>query len=117
APASPLTSSARHLQPELMDAPLPCPGHLPPPRLPGGPASRARPPRTAHAPGPGTHPAGAAVVVQPDCARVAAPGARRVVAREKDGPSPNRPQRGIDVPFAPPSALLDALVGRSGGAR
>lgn len=37
--------------------------------------------------------------------------------RKKDGPSPNRPQRGIDVPFDPPSALLDALVGRNGGAR
>jgi putative transposase len=34
--------------------------------------------------------------------------------RKKDGPHPNRPRRGIDVPFDPPGALLDALVGRDG---
>lgn len=32
--------------------------------------------------------------------------------RKKDGPTPNRAQRGIDVPFDPAGALLDALVGR-----
>lgn len=37
--------------------------------------------------------------------------------RKKTGPSANRPRRGLDVPFDPPGALLDALVGRSGGAR
>jgi hypothetical protein len=33
--------------------------------------------------------------------------------RKKNGPSPNRSQRGIDVPFDPAGALLDALVGRN----
>jgi transposase InsO family protein len=37
--------------------------------------------------------------------------------RKKQGPSANRPRRGLDVPFDPPGALLDALVGRDGGAR
>lgn len=41
--------------------------------------------------------------------------------RKKEGPNPNRPRNGIDVPFDPAGALLDALVGRSaqheGGAR
>ena len=42
--------------------------------------------------------------------------------RKKNGPSPNRPGRGLDVPFDPAGALLDALVGRrtgpaDGGAR
>jgi transposase InsO family protein len=32
--------------------------------------------------------------------------------RKKAGPSPNRPRNGIDVPFDPAGALLDALVGR-----
>ena len=33
--------------------------------------------------------------------------------RKHHGPCPNRSQRGIDVPFDPAGALLDALVGRS----
>jgi putative transposase len=33
--------------------------------------------------------------------------------RKKNGPAPNRVQRGIDVPFDPASVLLDALVGRT----
>ena len=41
--------------------------------------------------------------------------------RKKVGPSANRPQRGLDVPFDPPGALLDALLrrgrGRDGGER
>ena len=41
--------------------------------------------------------------------------------RKKVGPMANRPQRGLDVPFDPPGALLDALMrrgrGRDGGAR
>jgi len=41
--------------------------------------------------------------------------------RKKAGPAPNRPRRGLDVPFDPAGAMLDALVGRSdrgdGGAR
>lgn len=37
--------------------------------------------------------------------------------RKKDGPNGNRPRRGLDVPFDPPSTLLDALVGRKAGAR
>ncbi len=37
--------------------------------------------------------------------------------RKKDGPSPNRTRRGLDVPFDPAGALLDALVGRDGGER
>ncbi len=41
--------------------------------------------------------------------------------RKKHGPCANRPARGLDVPFDPTGALLDALVGRSnrdeGGAR
>lgn len=32
--------------------------------------------------------------------------------RKKTGPSANRPQRGLDVPFDPPGALLDALMRR-----
>lgn len=32
--------------------------------------------------------------------------------RKKDGPSPNRSRRGIDVSFDPAGALLDAHVGR-----
>jgi putative transposase len=32
--------------------------------------------------------------------------------RKKVGPSANRPQRGLDVPFDPPGALLDALMRR-----
>ncbi|HMI90354.1 MAG TPA: hypothetical protein VK509_03275 [Polyangiales bacterium] len=32
--------------------------------------------------------------------------------RKSNGPCPNRSQRGIDVPFDPAGALLDALVGR-----
>jgi len=32
--------------------------------------------------------------------------------RKKVGPSSNRAQRGIDVPFDPPGVLLDALLGR-----
>lgn len=32
--------------------------------------------------------------------------------RRKNGPASNRPQRGLDVPFDPAGALLDALVGR-----
>jgi transposase InsO family protein len=35
--------------------------------------------------------------------------------RKKVGPSANRPQRGLDVPFDPPGALLDALLGRNRG--
>jgi putative transposase len=41
--------------------------------------------------------------------------------RKKEGPMANRPRQGIDVPFDPPGALLDALLGRrpdaDGGAR
>jgi hypothetical protein len=37
--------------------------------------------------------------------------------RKKQGPAGKRPQRGLDVPFDPPGALLDVLVGRKGGAR
>ena len=38
--------------------------------------------------------------------------------RKKSGPMANRPQRGLDVPFDPPGALLDALLRRGkGGAR
>lgn len=37
--------------------------------------------------------------------------------RKKDGPNSNRSQRGIDVPFDPAGALVNALVGRDGGAR
>ena len=37
--------------------------------------------------------------------------------RKKDGPNPNRTRRGLDVPFDPPGALLNALVGRDGGER
>ncbi|MCC7534762.1 MAG: DDE-type integrase/transposase/recombinase [Deltaproteobacteria bacterium] len=37
--------------------------------------------------------------------------------RKKQGPFANRPRRGLDVSFDPPGALLDALVGRDGGAR
>ena len=33
--------------------------------------------------------------------------------RKKNGPAANRVQRGIDVPFDPAGALLDALVGRT----
>ena len=32
--------------------------------------------------------------------------------RKKHGPMANRPQRGLDVPFDPPGALLDALLRR-----
>lgn len=32
--------------------------------------------------------------------------------RKKVGPRPNRPQRGLDVPFDPASTLLDAMMGR-----
>lgn len=32
--------------------------------------------------------------------------------RKKDGPQPNRPRQGLDVPFDPPGALLDALLRR-----
>jgi transposase InsO family protein len=35
--------------------------------------------------------------------------------RKKDGPHANRPARGLDVPFDPPGALLNALLGRDGG--
>jgi transposase InsO family protein len=35
--------------------------------------------------------------------------------RKKQGPTANRPQRGLDVPFDPASALLDALMGRTRG--
>jgi len=41
--------------------------------------------------------------------------------RKKEGPMANRPRQGLDVPFDPPGALLDALLGRrpdgDGGAR
>lgn len=37
--------------------------------------------------------------------------------RKKDGPSPNRTRSGIDVPFDPAGALLDAHVGRKSGAQ
>jgi hypothetical protein len=41
--------------------------------------------------------------------------------RKKHGPCANRPARGLDVPFDPTGALLDALIGRGerveGGAR
>jgi len=37
--------------------------------------------------------------------------------RKKQSPSANRPQRGLDVSFDPPGALLDALVGRKPSAR
>jgi transposase InsO family protein len=41
--------------------------------------------------------------------------------RKKEGPMANRPQKGLDVPFDPPGALLDALLKRGpqgdGGAR
>jgi|GEM_PF-2472360 len=37
--------------------------------------------------------------------------------RKKVGPSPNCTRRGLDVPFDPPGALLNALVGRDGGER
>ncbi|MBZ0116492.1 MAG: DDE-type integrase/transposase/recombinase [Sandaracinaceae bacterium] len=37
--------------------------------------------------------------------------------RKKDGPNANRPRRGLDVPFDPPGALVNALVGRDAGAR
>jgi hypothetical protein len=41
--------------------------------------------------------------------------------RKKEGPLANRPQKGLDVPFDPPGALLDALLKRGphgdGGAR
>ena len=37
--------------------------------------------------------------------------------RKKEGPNANRPQRGIDVPFDPAGALVNALVGRDGGGR
>ena len=32
--------------------------------------------------------------------------------RKKDGPQPNRPRQGLDVPFDPPGALLDVLLRR-----
>jgi transposase InsO family protein len=32
--------------------------------------------------------------------------------RKKEGPTANRPQQGLDVPFDPPGALLDALLER-----
>jgi transposase InsO family protein len=35
--------------------------------------------------------------------------------RKKDGPAANRPQRGLDVPFDPPGALLDAMMRRGPG--
>jgi putative transposase len=37
--------------------------------------------------------------------------------RKKSGPMANRPQRGLDVPFDPPGALLDALLRRKDGAQ
>lgn len=37
--------------------------------------------------------------------------------RKKEGPIGHRPQRGIDVPFDPAGALVNALVGRDGGVR
>lgn len=41
--------------------------------------------------------------------------------RKKEGPTANRPRQGLDVPFDPPGALLDALLKRDpngeGGAR
>jgi transposase InsO family protein len=41
--------------------------------------------------------------------------------RKKEGPNPNRARQGLDVPFDPPGALLDALLKRNpdgeGGAR
>lgn len=37
--------------------------------------------------------------------------------RKKHGPAANRPQRGIDVPFDAPGALVNALLGREGGAQ
>jgi putative transposase len=48
--------------------------------------------------------------------------ARENARRKKQGPCANRPARGLDVPFDPAGALLDALVGRAanrdeGGAR
>lgn len=35
--------------------------------------------------------------------------------RKRQGPCSNRPRRGLDVPFDPPGALLDALLARGGG--
>jgi len=35
--------------------------------------------------------------------------------RKKEGPMANRPRQGLDVPFDPPGALLDALLKRSPG--
>jgi putative transposase len=36
--------------------------------------------------------------------------------RKRSGPNANRPRRGLDVPFDPPGALLNALIGPQGGA-
>ena len=35
--------------------------------------------------------------------------------RKKEGPAANRPKQGLDVPFDPPGALLDALLKRNAG--
>jgi hypothetical protein len=38
--------------------------------------------------------------------------AEELARRKLTGPAATRPQRGIDVPFDPAAAMLDALVGR-----